>query len=165
MSGADRLAGRNLDGNPRNQLFIASRSRKLHILKRQSGLGSLHLANGHCRCADRLKCCGEDDPPWCFNIQALLQGRADGYVADAVTISTLISNYPTFRVLNEEVDLGINGIGLRKNEPELKAFVNAALKKLKEEAAQAFGLRGWKGLLLVVVPRPCRSFCRPTRVS
>jgi polar amino acid transport system substrate-binding protein len=67
------------------------------------------------------------------NVQALLQGRADGYVADAVTISTLISNYPTFRVLNEEVDLGINGIGLRKNEPELKAFVNAALKKMKGE--------------------------------
>jgi polar amino acid transport system substrate-binding protein len=67
------------------------------------------------------------------NVQALLQGRADGYVADAVTISTLISNYPTFRVLKEEVDLGINGIGLRKNEPELKAFVNAALKKMKEE--------------------------------
>ena len=31
------------------------------------------------------------------------------------------------------MDVGINGIGIRKNEPELKAFVNAALKKMKDE--------------------------------
>jgi polar amino acid transport system substrate-binding protein len=67
------------------------------------------------------------------NIQALLQGRADGYVGDAVTISTLISNYPNLRVIKEEVDLGFNGVGIRKNEPELKAFVNATLKKMKVE--------------------------------
>jgi polar amino acid transport system substrate-binding protein len=67
------------------------------------------------------------------NIQALVQGRADGYVGDAVTISTLLSNYPNLRVIKEEVDLGFNGVGIRKNEPELKAFVNAALKKMKEE--------------------------------
>lgn len=67
------------------------------------------------------------------NIQALVQGRGDGYVGDAVTIATLISNYPNLRVLNEDVDLGINGIGMRKNEPELKAFVNAVLRKLKDE--------------------------------
>jgi polar amino acid transport system substrate-binding protein len=67
------------------------------------------------------------------NLQALLQGRAEAYVGDAVTISTLINNYPNLRVLNEQVDLGFNGVGIRKNEPELKAFVNAALKKMKEE--------------------------------
>jgi polar amino acid transport system substrate-binding protein len=67
------------------------------------------------------------------NIQALVQGRADGYVGDAVTIATLINNYPNLRVLKDDVDLGINGIGMRKNEPELKAFVNAVLRKLKDE--------------------------------
>lgn len=67
------------------------------------------------------------------NIQALVQGRADGYVGDAVTIATLIGNYPNLRILDADVDLGINGIGMRKNEPELKAFVNAVLKKLKDE--------------------------------
>jgi polar amino acid transport system substrate-binding protein len=67
------------------------------------------------------------------NLQALLQGRAEAYVGDAVTISTLINNYPNLRVLPEQVDLGFNGVGIRKNEPELKAFVNAALKKMKEE--------------------------------
>jgi polar amino acid transport system substrate-binding protein len=67
------------------------------------------------------------------NIQALQQGRGDGYVGDAITIATLSSNYPNLRVLKEEVDLGFNGVGIRKNEPELKAFVNAVLKKLKNE--------------------------------
>jgi polar amino acid transport system substrate-binding protein len=67
------------------------------------------------------------------NLQALLQGRAEAYVGDAVTISTLINNYPNLRVLPEQVDLGFNGVGIRKNEPELKAFVNAALKKMKDE--------------------------------
>jgi len=67
------------------------------------------------------------------NIQALLQGRGDAYVGDAVTIATLSSNYPDLRVIKEEVDLGFNGVGIRKNEPELKAFVNAALKRMKDE--------------------------------
>ena len=31
------------------------------------------------------------------------------------------------------MDVGINGIGIRKNEPEFKAFVNAALSKMKDE--------------------------------
>jgi polar amino acid transport system substrate-binding protein len=67
------------------------------------------------------------------SLQALLQGRADGYVADGTTMALLSSSYPNLRILKEEVDVGINGIGIRKNEPELKAFVNAALKKMKDE--------------------------------
>jgi polar amino acid transport system substrate-binding protein len=67
------------------------------------------------------------------NIQALQQGRGDGYVGDAITIATLASNYPNLRVLKDEVDLGFNGVGIRKNEPELKTFVNAILKKLRDE--------------------------------
>ena len=67
------------------------------------------------------------------NLQALLQGRADGYVADGTTVALLSANYPNLRIINEEVDVGINGIGIRKNEPELKAFVNAALKKMRDE--------------------------------
>jgi polar amino acid transport system substrate-binding protein len=67
------------------------------------------------------------------SLQALLQGRADGYVSDATTIALLIGNYPNLRVINEEVDVGINGVGIRKNEPELKAFVNAALKRMRDE--------------------------------
>jgi len=67
------------------------------------------------------------------NLQALQQGRADGYVGDAITIATLASNYPQFRTLEEPVDLGFNGVGIRKGENELKAFVNGVLKKLKDE--------------------------------
>lgn len=67
------------------------------------------------------------------NLQALQQGRADGYVGDAITIATLASNYPEFRILDEPVDLGFNGVGIRKGEDELKAFVNTVVKKLKDE--------------------------------
>lgn len=67
------------------------------------------------------------------NLQALQQGRADGYVGDAITIATLAANYPEFRTLEEPVDLGFNGVGVRKGEDELKAFVNGVVKKLKNE--------------------------------
>jgi polar amino acid transport system substrate-binding protein len=67
------------------------------------------------------------------SLQALQQGRADGYVSDATTMALLSTSYPNLRILKEEVDVGINGVGIRKSEPELKAFVNAALKKMKDE--------------------------------
>lgn len=66
-------------------------------------------------------------------VQALLQGRADGFVGDGGLVYTLGSNYDDLRVVEEGLDLGQNGIGLRKNEPELMAFVNAALDQLREE--------------------------------
>lgn len=67
------------------------------------------------------------------SIQALLQGRADGFVGDGGLVYTLGTNYPQLRVIDEGLDPGVNGIGLRKNEPELKAFVNAALDKLRKD--------------------------------
>lgn len=67
------------------------------------------------------------------SVQALLQGRAVGFVGDGGLIYTLASNYPEMRVINEGVDPGVNGIGMRKNEPELQAFVNAALERLRSE--------------------------------
>lgn len=66
-------------------------------------------------------------------IQALRQGRADGFVGDGGLIATLGSNYPEMRIIKEGLDLGVNGIGLRKNEPELQTFVNAALDQLRRE--------------------------------
>jgi len=66
-------------------------------------------------------------------VQALRQGRADGFVGDGGLIATLGSNYPEMRVVEEGLDLGVNGIGLRKNEPELQTFVNAALDQLRRE--------------------------------
>jgi polar amino acid transport system substrate-binding protein len=66
------------------------------------------------------------------SVQALKQGRVDAYAADGGVIAMLASNYPEMRVLPDGIDPGVNAIGLRKNEPELKAFVNAVLKKLRE---------------------------------
>ncbi|MGB3337909.1 MAG: transporter substrate-binding domain-containing protein, partial [Devosia sp.] len=67
------------------------------------------------------------------SVQALLQDRAVAYVGDSGLIYTLASNYPELRVVEEGLDPGVNGIGLRKNEPELQAFVNAALVRLRSE--------------------------------
>lgn len=67
------------------------------------------------------------------SVQALLQGRGAGYAGDGGLIATLAANNKNLRVIEEGFDLGTNAIGLRKNEPELKAFVNAALKRLKDE--------------------------------
>jgi polar amino acid transport system substrate-binding protein len=67
------------------------------------------------------------------SVQALLQGRAGGFVGDGGLIYTLAANYPELRVIDEGIDPGVNGIGLRKNEPELQAFVNAALDRLRGE--------------------------------
>lgn len=66
-------------------------------------------------------------------VQALQQGRADGFVGDGGLIYTLGGNYPNLRIIEEGLDLGVNGIGLRKNEPELKAFVDAALEELRKD--------------------------------
>ncbi len=67
------------------------------------------------------------------SIQALLQGRAAGFVGDGGLVYTLAANYPKLRIIDEGIDPGVNGIGMRKNEPDLNAFVNAALKRLKAE--------------------------------
>lgn len=66
-------------------------------------------------------------------VQALKQGRADGFVGDGGLVYTLGGNYPDMRVVEEGLDLGVNGIGLRKEEPELKAFVDAVLVELRKD--------------------------------
>jgi polar amino acid transport system substrate-binding protein len=67
------------------------------------------------------------------SLQALFQGRADAYVTDGTTMALLLGNYPNLRVLKGEVDLGFNGVGIRKGESEMKAFVDAALARMKDE--------------------------------
>ncbi|CDZ55168.1 transporter substrate-binding domain-containing protein [Neorhizobium galegae] len=71
------------------------------------------------------------------SVQALVQGRGEGYSADGEVIATVSGNYPQLRVVEEGFDLGANGIGLRKNEPELKAFLDAAIKKMKTDKFHA----------------------------
>lgn len=75
------------------------------------------------------------------SIQALLQGRADGYAGDAVTAAMLVGNYPQLRIVDEEVDVGVNGIGIRKGDTELKAFVDGVLKKLRDEKFYATSVK------------------------
>lgn len=66
-------------------------------------------------------------------VQALLQGRADAFVGDGGLIFSLAANYPELRIVEDPIDPGMNGIGVRKDEPETLAFLNAALARMKEE--------------------------------
>lgn len=66
-------------------------------------------------------------------VQALMQGRADGFVGDGGLIYTLGGNYPKLRVIEEGLDLGVNGVGMRKGETELQTFVNAVLDELRKD--------------------------------
>ena len=67
------------------------------------------------------------------SIQALLQGRGDGFVGDGMLVSSLAVNYPQLRIVQGGLDEGFNGIGVRKGETELTAYLDAALKKLRAE--------------------------------
>lgn len=67
------------------------------------------------------------------SIQALLQGRGDGFVGDGMLVATLAVNYPDLRIIGEGLDQGFNGIGVRKGETELTAYLDAALRKLRAE--------------------------------
>lgn len=66
-------------------------------------------------------------------LQALKQGRAEAYVGDGSVMLQLASNDPDLIVLSGDVDPGVNGIGIRKGEADLKAFVDFALAKLKAD--------------------------------
>lgn len=70
-------------------------------------------------------------------VQALLQNRGEAFAGDGGLIWTLAGNNPNLRVIDEGFDLGVNGIGIRKNRPELKAFVDAALAKLRTDGFYA----------------------------
>ncbi|MBE0578778.1 transporter substrate-binding domain-containing protein [Devosia sp.] len=71
------------------------------------------------------------------SLQSLLQGRADAYAGDGEVIATIASNNPELRVLEEGFDLGANGIGISKNQPELLAFLDAAIAKMKADKFHA----------------------------
>ncbi len=70
-------------------------------------------------------------------VQALLLGRAEGYAGDGEVVATIAGNNPQLRLVEEGFDFGANAIGLRKNEPELKAFLNAALAKMRSTKFQS----------------------------
>lgn len=66
-------------------------------------------------------------------LQALLQGRAEGFAHDADVLRPLAKKNPKVTLVGEIYQLGTRAVGIRKDEKEWTAYINAAVAKAKKE--------------------------------
>lgn len=85
------------------------------------------------------------------SLQALKQGRADGYAHDAATLVVAAAKDKSLRMVNDPYQLSDAAMGLRKNEPEWKAYLDAAVTRMHEEKL----FHGWVDK---AVPEEIRSY-------
>lgn len=85
------------------------------------------------------------------SLQALKQGRADGYAHDAATLVVAAAKDKTLRMVDDPYQLSDAAMGLRKNEPEWKAYLDAAVKRMHDEKL----FRAW---IDKAVPEEIRSY-------
>lgn len=66
-------------------------------------------------------------------LQALIQGRGEAYAHDAATLIVIAARDPNLRLVGEPFAVSDAAVGLRKNEPQWMAWINAALNRMKTE--------------------------------
>ena len=66
-------------------------------------------------------------------LQALLQGRADGYAHDLAVLQGIAQKNQRTRLVGELYQLGYRGVGFRKGETDWVAYVDAAVTKAKKD--------------------------------
>lgn len=66
-------------------------------------------------------------------LQALLQGRGDAYAHDTATLVVIAARDQSLRLVGEQFAVSDAAVGVRKNEPEWMAWINAALARMKAE--------------------------------
>ena len=68
-------------------------------------------------------------------LQAMRQGRADGYTGDTSVLFSILSANKDLKILpdGEIFDVAFIGAGIRKNEPEWKAWLDAQIARLRAE--------------------------------
>ncbi|WP_217595070.1 transporter substrate-binding domain-containing protein [Cohnella sp. GbtcB17] len=66
-------------------------------------------------------------------LRALKDGRADAMFHDAVLMSEFVKTSTDYTIVGEQVAFAPMAIGVRKNEPEMLAFVNGALEQMRKE--------------------------------
>ncbi len=66
-------------------------------------------------------------------IQAIKQGRADGFSLDVASLVVVDAKDPEIRALGDVFLISSGGVGIRKNDREMVDYVNAALDKMKAE--------------------------------
>ncbi|MCC7047782.1 MAG: transporter substrate-binding domain-containing protein [Alphaproteobacteria bacterium] len=70
-------------------------------------------------------------------LQALMQGRADGYAHDLAVLQELAKKNKKVKLVGDLYQVGYRGIGLRKDEPQWVAFVNASIAKANKDGLVA----------------------------
>lgn len=76
-------------------------------------------------------------------LQALLQGRGEAYAHDESTLVVIAARDPNLRLVGEAFMVSDAAVGLRKNEPEWMAWINAALDRMKTENLYNRWLEQW----------------------
>jgi polar amino acid transport system substrate-binding protein len=72
-------------------------------------------------------------------------GRADAAVTGKPAAYQLVKTRGGFRVLDKQLTTEAYGIAVRKDEPQLKAALNAALEKIKSDGTYAAIVQKWFG--------------------
>lgn len=84
-------------------------------------------------------------------LQALKQGRADGYAHDAATLVIIANKDPTLRLLNDHYQISDAAMAVRKGEPDWLAYVDASITKMRSEGMFRRMVEKW-------VPEEVRSY-------
>ncbi|MCF4127206.1 transporter substrate-binding domain-containing protein [Methylobacterium sp. SyP6R] len=84
-------------------------------------------------------------------LQSLKQGRGDAYTHDAATLVVVAAKDPSLRLVGESFAVTDAAAGLRKNDPEWLAYVDAALARMKADGLYAKWVDKW-------VPADLRPF-------
>jgi polar amino acid transport system substrate-binding protein len=76
-------------------------------------------------------------------LQALKQGRGDAYTHDAATLVVVAAKDPSLRLVGESFAVTDAAAGLRRNDPEWLAYVDAALARMKAEGLYVKWVDKW----------------------
>lgn len=76
-------------------------------------------------------------------LQALLQGRGEAYAHDAATLIVIAARDQNLRLVGEPFAVSDAAVGVRKNEPEWMAWINAALARMKREDLYTAMIARW----------------------
>ncbi|MGE0725023.1 MAG: transporter substrate-binding domain-containing protein [Alphaproteobacteria bacterium] len=74
-------------------------------------------------------------------LQALLQGRAEGYAHDLAVLQGIAKKNARTRLVGELYQLGYRGVGFRKGEEAWVKFVDAAIVKAKKDGVIAASIK------------------------
>lgn len=84
-------------------------------------------------------------------LQALKQGRADGYAHDAATLVIIANKDPSLRLMQDHYQISDAAMAVRKGEDEWLAYVDAAIPRMRSEGVFRRSVEKW-------VPAEVRSY-------